>query len=89
MELSSKRSVAIDHLLHVVDCKVMRVLLRRIVPSNVVKVTVYCGVAELFRVAHYSVEVSFGRRYEVRVVHEYCSGEVLVSPYAVVDEGSR
>ena len=69
--------------------KVVWVLFRGIVPRDEVEVAVDGGVPELVGVANDGVEVAFGWRDEVCVVHEDGSGEVVPTPDAEVDERAR
>jgi hypothetical protein len=64
-------------------------LLWRAVPSNVVEIMAYCSVTIFLIVANYSMKIAFWRRNKICIVHKDRTGEVIPSPYAVLNEGSR
>lgn len=61
-------------------------LLRRIVPGDIVKVVVDRRVAKLRRIADDCVKIALGGREEIGVVHQYSAREIVPSPYAELDE---
>ena len=61
-------------------------LLGRIVPGYVVKVIVDGCVLKLFCITNDGVEVAFRGGEEICIVHQNCTGQIVPSPYAVVNE---
>ncbi|MFS8024431.1 hypothetical protein Hanom_Chr16g01463161 [Helianthus anomalus] len=57
----SKRGAAIDHFFEVFDGQIARVLFRRIIPRDVMKIVAYRGACELFCVAYNCVKIPFWR----------------------------
>lgn len=62
-------------------------LLRGVVPGDVVEVMVRSGVLEIIRVAYDCLEVAFWRGDEVGVVQEQGPREVVPPNYAVLCKG--
>lgn len=61
-------------------------LLWRSVPGDEVEIMAYCSVPEFLGVANHGLEIAFRRGYEVCVIHEDSSWQIIPSPYTVFDK---
>lgn len=79
-KLPSEGCIAICHTLEVIEVEEMGMLFWGIVPRDEVEVVVDRGVAKLVGIANDSVEIAFGRREEVGIIHENHSWEIVPTP---------
>lgn len=88
-EGTSEWHTAQEHVVEVLRCQIHRVLLRGIIPFNVVQVVVHSRVLVVFVVADNGVKVALGGGQDIRVVHQKSAGETVPTPDAELEEWPR
>lgn len=88
LELPGKRAVAQNHAPIIFESEGPRVLLRRIVPGDVVEIMVNCSVLVVFRIAYKCLKVSLRRWDKVGVVEEKGPWQIVPPHYGILGKRS-